>query len=209
MTRNRVCFEEFKNVFVVKFLIRRNWRQREQLVVWKWSIIGWKERILNGSTNSGNIFDSRDSFGTPYTLPSISFLVSPLSCQSRRRKKGVGHCCVEIVRNYDNSWAGLAELMKTRAWGRRKGDETLDKRKDRLIVTNTDPGLPNYKLTSWANFLPFSPIERRFVSFHDLAHIDPLSFLSFSLFPRLIEFKIKSSFNYHQFIVKFSNLTCA
>lgn len=56
--------------------------------------------------------------------------------------------------------------MKTRAEegrrGARKGGrnvgEEREKRKDRLIVTNTDPGLPNYKLTSWANFLPFSPI---------------------------------------------------
>lgn len=79
-------------------------------------------------------------------------------------------------------------------------------------MTNTDPGLPNYKLTSWANFLPFSPIAP------PLADRTPsastiLLFLSFYLSIK-IKFEIiklkndKSSFDYHQFLfVKFSNLS--
>lgn len=88
----------------------------------------------------------------------------------------------------------------------------MEKRKDRLIVTNTDPGLPNYKLTSWANFLPFSPISPPLADRTPSASTIPL-FLYFYLSIK-IKFEIiklkndKSSFDYHQFLfVKFSNLS--
>lgn len=111
--------------------------------------------------------------------------------------------------------------MKTRAEegrrGARKGGrnvgEEREKRKDRLIVTNTDPGLPNYKLTSWANFLPFSPISPPLADRTPSASTQIPLFLSFYLSIK-IKFEIiklkndKSSFDYHQFLfVKFSNLS--
>lgn len=80
-------------------------------------------------------------------------------------------------------------------------------------MTNTDPGLPNYKLTSWANFLPFSPIAPPLADRTPTSIQIPL-FLSFSFSTIKIKFEIiklkndKSSFDYHQFLfVKFSNLS--
>lgn len=67
------------------------------------------------------------------------------------------------MRNYDNSSAGFDEINENSrgTWeeGVKKGNEILgwdqifqmkkeEERTDRLIVTNTDPGLPNYKLMS-------------------------------------------------------------
>lgn len=77
---------------------------------------------LNGRTSSGNIFDSRDSLELlTRCLPFPSQLHPFDRFVSISKKEGGTHCCVEIVRNYDNSWAGLAELMKTRAEEGRRG----------------------------------------------------------------------------------------
>lgn len=70
------------------------------------------------------------------------------------------------MRNYDNSSAGSGEINEnSRGTPRRRGEERDAEtdiptvggeagRRDRLIVTNTDPGLPNYKLMSRGNFAP-------------------------------------------------------
>lgn len=80
------------------------------------------------------------------------------------------------MRNYDNSSAGLSEINEnlrgTHEEGVKKGMRDLprnrysDRRgRDRLIVTNTDPGLPNYKLMSRGNFeITFFPSTRSYDS---------------------------------------------
>lgn len=68
-----------------------------------------------------------------------------------------------------------------------------EQRKDRLIVTNTDPGLPNYKLMSWGNFalssfLPFSPITTPPIAWLTIEH--RLSAFSNSLYLYLLTLKV-------------------
>lgn len=59
-----------------------------------------------------------------YTLPLPRFLPSFTPFARANLEEGGEHCCVEIVRNYDNSWAGLAELMKTLVEGGGSENET-------------------------------------------------------------------------------------
>lgn len=115
---------------------------------------------------------------TPYRLSYLTYLTylarfpPPFRLRQSQRKLGivVSKLCVTttIVRQ---DWA---KLMKTLSLsrefygeGRRKGDGEEKRMRppqkqifrpckkgqgDRLIVTNTDPGLPNYKLMSRGNF---------------------------------------------------------